>query len=106
MLKSIILSMRPKQWTKNLILFAGIVFAQKLGDMQLFTRSCIAFVVFCLISGSIYIINDGCHRHDSELAIWRLGSLGKYSRNPLGFGIYNLVYCEFRNYISWISIIF
>ena len=58
MLKSIIISMRPKQWTKNLILFAGIVFAQKLGDSQLLMRSTLAFVIFCLISGTIYLIND------------------------------------------------
>jgi 4-hydroxybenzoate polyprenyltransferase len=58
MLKFILISMRPKQWTKNLILFAGIVFAQKLSDTPLLIRSALAFVIFCLISGAIYLIND------------------------------------------------
>jgi 4-hydroxybenzoate polyprenyltransferase len=50
--------MRPKQWTKNLVIFAGIIFAKKLTDPILFFRSISAFILFCLVSGSIYLIND------------------------------------------------
>jgi 4-hydroxybenzoate polyprenyltransferase len=50
--------MRPRQWTKNLALFVGIVFAQKLLDPRLFERATIAFVAFCLASSSIYLFND------------------------------------------------
>lgn len=50
--------MRPRQWTKNLALFVGIVFAQKLLDPRLFERASIAFVAFCLASSSIYLFND------------------------------------------------
>jgi 4-hydroxybenzoate polyprenyltransferase len=53
-----IVSMRPRQWTKNLVLFAGLVFSRHLFDPQLFERSVCAFVVFCLLSGSMYILND------------------------------------------------
>jgi 4-hydroxybenzoate polyprenyltransferase len=58
MLKHIIISMRPRQWTKNLVVFAGIIFAKQLTDPILFLRSILAFILFCLVSGSIYLIND------------------------------------------------
>jgi 4-hydroxybenzoate polyprenyltransferase len=54
----IIVSMRPRQWTKNLVLFAGIVFSRKLFDVPLLERSVYAFIIFCLASGSVYLLND------------------------------------------------
>ncbi len=50
--------MRPRQWTKNVFLFAALVF-----DGQLFTRDSflvtfLAFILFCLTSSLVYIIND------------------------------------------------
>lgn len=50
--------MRPRQWTKNLALFVGLVFAQRLLNPLLFERAAIAFVAFCLASSSIYLFND------------------------------------------------
>jgi 4-hydroxybenzoate polyprenyltransferase len=51
-------TMRPKQWTKNLIIFAGIIFAQKIFQPELLLRTVYAFAAFCILSGSVYIIND------------------------------------------------
>jgi 4-hydroxybenzoate polyprenyltransferase len=51
-------SMRPHQWTKNLVVFAGLVFSRNFQEQALLLRSAEAFVVFCLLSGVIYIIND------------------------------------------------
>lgn len=51
-------SMRPRQWTKNLVLFAGVVFSRNLFVGGLLLRSFYGFVVFCLLSGSIYVVND------------------------------------------------
>lgn len=51
-------SLRPSQWTKNLIIFAGLIFSKNLLNHALFLRSLLAFALFCLISGSVYIIND------------------------------------------------
>jgi 4-hydroxybenzoate polyprenyltransferase len=51
-------SVRPTQWTKNLFVFAALIFAQKIFDGPLLLRACAAFVVFCLFSGSVYLIND------------------------------------------------
>lgn len=51
-------TMRPKQWTKNLVLFAGIIFAQHLFALTSFFKTVAAFFLFCLLSSAIYIIND------------------------------------------------
>jgi 4-hydroxybenzoate polyprenyltransferase len=50
--------LRPKQWTKNLLLFAGLVFSQNLFNTPLLLKTVLAFGVFCLLSGSVYILND------------------------------------------------
>jgi 4-hydroxybenzoate polyprenyltransferase len=57
-LRAIFQSMRPRQWTKNLALFVGLVFAQQLFTLTSFERASVAFVVFCLASSSVYIFND------------------------------------------------
>jgi 4-hydroxybenzoate polyprenyltransferase len=51
-------SMRPHQWTKNLVVFAGLIFSRNFHQKELLLRSVEAFLVFCLLSGVIYIIND------------------------------------------------
>ncbi len=53
-----VVAMRPRQWTKNLLLFAGLLFAEKLGDVHRVWLNVLAFVSFCLISGAVYIYND------------------------------------------------
>jgi 4-hydroxybenzoate polyprenyltransferase len=54
----IVQSLRPKQWIKNLLLFAGIVFSKNLFDPVLFFRVVQGFVIFCLISSGVYLLND------------------------------------------------
>jgi 4-hydroxybenzoate polyprenyltransferase len=51
-------TMRPKQWTKNGIIYAGIVFDGQLFVLDSFVRVTISFILLCLISSSIYIVND------------------------------------------------
>src|SRR5690348_3534733 len=55
---ALLLAMRPRQWTKNLALFVGIVFAQKFFQPVLLGRAALAFGIFCLASSSIYLFND------------------------------------------------
>ena len=50
--------MRPHQWTKNLAVFAAIIFAVKLFDGRLWTVTALAFVSFCLMSSALYALND------------------------------------------------
>lgn len=60
MLKALIKTMRPRQWTKNVFVLAAVVFDRqvKLSNPEPFTRSLAALFLFCLLSSSIYIIND------------------------------------------------
>src|SRR5579884_246439 len=51
-------AMRPRQWTKNLAIFVGIVFAQRLLAITSFERAFVAFITFCLASSTIYLLND------------------------------------------------
>ena len=51
-------TMRPKQWTKNLVVFAAILFTKNLFNMPILLRVTFGFVIFCLLASSIYIIND------------------------------------------------
>jgi 4-hydroxybenzoate polyprenyltransferase len=51
-------ALRPRQWVKNGLLFAGLIFAGALGDLGAIGRALIGFVAFSLLSGSIYVFND------------------------------------------------
>ena len=53
----LVLSLRPSQWTKNLFVFAGLIFAEKLRDLP-GGEATLAFAIFCLLSGVVYLIND------------------------------------------------
>jgi len=49
---------RPKQWIKNLFVFAALIFAKHVFDVDYFTKVLLAFLCFCMISACVYIIND------------------------------------------------
>lgn len=51
-------AMRPKQWAKNVLLFAGLVFAGELTDLSLLALAFAGFGVFCALSASAYLLND------------------------------------------------
>lgn len=55
---ALIRTMRPEQWTKNLVLFAGLVFAGGLDDPRLIGLAVSGFLIFCALSGAIYLTND------------------------------------------------
>ncbi len=55
---ALVRSLRPAQWVKNLLVFAGLVFAEKLGEPALARRSLQAFLVFCLMASAVYLLND------------------------------------------------
>jgi len=57
-LAGIVASMRPRQWIKNLVVFAALIFAKKLTDPALLLRSVFACLLFVAVSGAVYIVND------------------------------------------------
>lgn len=54
----IIEAMRPAQWTKNFFLFAALIFARKFFDWPSFLKVAEAFLLYCLLTGSLYLFND------------------------------------------------
>ena len=62
LLPSLVRSLRPSQWTKNLIIFGGLLFGQRLFDVPSVLYASAAFVVFCALSGVVYLLNDVADR--------------------------------------------
>ncbi len=57
-ISALLSSMRPRQWVKNVLIFTALVFDEKLGNTQLVIRTAAGFVLFSLVSSSVYILND------------------------------------------------
>jgi 4-hydroxybenzoate polyprenyltransferase len=57
-IRPLIQSLRPVQWTKNGIVFAGLVFGERLLDVEAVARATSAFAIFCALSGVVYLVND------------------------------------------------
>jgi 4-hydroxybenzoate polyprenyltransferase len=55
---NLLISLRPRQWAKNLLVFAGLLFGLRLFDPNAVGRAFAAFGVFCVLSGVVYLIND------------------------------------------------
>jgi len=66
-MKNLFISLRPKQWSKNIIVFAGLFFAEDIFDPLKIKLSFAAFVLFCLISSAGYLINDIMDREKDAL---------------------------------------
>lgn len=58
MLPALFKTMRPKQWAKNGFVFAAVIFDQQFFHAQAFLRTLTGFLLFCLLSSTVYIIND------------------------------------------------
>jgi len=71
--RAALVALRPRQWTKNLLLFAGLLFAGKIGDTGLWLDACVAFVAYCAASSASYLANDVRDApHDREHPVKRL----------------------------------
>jgi 4-hydroxybenzoate polyprenyltransferase len=63
----LLLSLRPGQWTKNLVIFAGVLFGKRLFDATAVGEAIGAFAVFCGLSGVVYLVNDIADRETDRL---------------------------------------
>ena len=89
-LSLLVRGMRPRQWSKNLLLFAGVTFAGRLLDPAALIRAVLAFVIFCLLSSATYLFNDLADLERDRLhPIKRLRPLasGRLSRRTAWLGI-------------------
>lgn len=66
MIRGIILSMRPSNWVKNLVVFAALIFAQVYTDPHEVLLAVITFVAFCFGTSAVYIINDIFDRENDK----------------------------------------
>ena len=57
-LAAVVVSLRPHQWTKNLVVFAALGFSKHLFEVGPLLRSFLAFALFCGLSGTVYLVND------------------------------------------------
>ena len=77
-------SMRPHQWTKNVFVFAALIFAQRFDHPDDVLRTTAAFGLFCALSGAVYIINDLVDREkDRQHARKRLRPIASGRLSPL-----------------------
>ena len=63
----LLLSTRPRQWSKNLLVFAGLLFAKRLFDPPSVIAAIGAFTIFSALSAFVYLINDVADRESD----WR-----------------------------------
>jgi len=65
-LPTILKSMRPGQWVKNTLIFAPLIFAHRVTDMAALFRVSTTFLLFCLLSGGVYLFNDIFDRYQDR----------------------------------------
>jgi decaprenyl-phosphate phosphoribosyltransferase len=65
--RAAVAALRPRQWTKNLLLFAGILFAAELGDADRWVHAVAIFVAYCAASSAAYLVNDVLDAADDRL---------------------------------------
>jgi 4-hydroxybenzoate polyprenyltransferase len=88
-LRSLVISMRPRQWTKNLIVYMALIFsvgsAWHIRDVDtwlpLFGKASLAFALFCLVSSADYLVNDVRDRETDRLHPTK-------SRRPIAAGAF------------------
>lgn len=102
-IKLLITSCRPNQWTKNLLVFAAPIFGLNL-ENEVLLNSLLSLICFCLISSSIYLLNDSIDIKED-----RLHPLKKY--RPIASGLINIkeaLFCSFLLFLisSLIAFIF
>ena len=57
-LRDLFLEMRVRQWTKNTVLFAGVVFSHRFTQVPELLAALQGFFAFCLLASSVYVLND------------------------------------------------
>jgi 4-hydroxybenzoate polyprenyltransferase len=56
--RAVIVAMRPKEWVKNLLVFAGLLFSGKFDELDAIGAATVTFIAFCLVASAGYLVND------------------------------------------------
>src|SRR5919106_816911 len=62
----LITAMRPWDWTKNAFLFAALLFSKNLLHVDLLWKTSVAFLLFCMAAGGVYLLNDIWDRDEDK----------------------------------------
>jgi len=63
-IRAVVVAMRPQEWVKNLLVFAGLLFSGKFDELDAIAAAAITFAAFCAVASAGYLVNDA---HDVEL---------------------------------------
>lgn len=86
--RGLLVELRPKEWTKNLLVFSGLIFSRSLTDTHNIRIGFLGFLIFCAASSGVYLFNDLCDiREDREHPIKR--------NRPLASGALNINLARF-----------
>ncbi len=66
MIGAFVRTCRPSQWTKNLVVFAAVIFARKIDEPRYLASAALAFVLFSFLSSAVYIVNDVLDREEDR----------------------------------------
>jgi len=84
---SFLAACRPEQWTKNLFVFAALLFAKRLDDGDAVRLAVETFVIFCALSSAVYLFNDIADRDaDREHPIKRFRPIAAGELSPVTAG--------------------
>lgn len=89
------LQLRPKQWTKNLLIFAALLFSFEVMSLWTIADTFLGFLLFCFISGCVYILNDyadiDADRNHPQKKFRPMASGALNPKSALAFGGFLLV---------------
>jgi 4-hydroxybenzoate polyprenyltransferase len=84
----LLVELRPKEWTKNLLVFTGLIFSRSLTDAHNIWICVLGFAIFCSASSGVYLFNDLCDiKEDREHPIKK--------NRPLASGALNVNFARF-----------
>jgi 4-hydroxybenzoate polyprenyltransferase len=82
-LRALAVSLRPYQWVKNTLVFGGLIFSHSMFHWSAVWQSIEAFMVFCMASSSVYLLNDICDlEEDRRHPVKRLRPLAAGALSP------------------------
>ncbi|HWQ96368.1 MAG TPA: decaprenyl-phosphate phosphoribosyltransferase [Candidatus Methylomirabilis sp.] len=87
MIKELIITMRPNQWYKNLVLLVSIVFSLNILNPEMWSTAILALFIFCLLSGGEYIFNDILDREKDKMH-------PRKQKRPIASGKFKLIHAK------------
>lgn len=95
-LYALVRQLRPRQWTKNLVCLAGLIFSGLLFHPSAIARALLAVLVFCCVASAIYILNDA-------LDLKRDRTNPRTARRPLASGVLPLWIAALAGYVFLVA---